>query len=89
MNASLTELGNQTKENDQVGLDTRFRSMRGYLLGTIPDGIQLNGRVPCTIGDQSGTFHFTETLTPFKTEIQNVVGGIPIQGSFQTEGGGR
>ena len=87
VNASLTELGDKSTENDQVGLDTRFRTMRGYLLGTLPTGITLKGRVPCTIGDETGTFHFTERLTPFKDEIVSQL-GTPIQGSFQTEGGG-
>ncbi|EKU98035.1 hypothetical protein Lepto7375DRAFT_7294 [Leptolyngbya sp. PCC 7375] len=86
--AALTELGDKTSENDQVGLDTRYRNMRGYLLGTLPAGILLKGRVACTIGDETGTFHFTERISPYKAEIEKLL-GTPIQGSFQTEGGGR
>ena len=86
--ASLTELGDKSSEKDQVGLDTRYRNMRGYLLGTLPTGIVLKGRVPCTLGTETGTFHFTERLTPFKEEVEKQL-GTPVQGSFQTEGGGR
>ena len=67
VNASLTELGDKTTEEDQVGLDTRYRNMRGYLLGTLPTGIVLKGRVPCTVGDETGTFHFTERISPYKS----------------------
>lgn len=88
VNASLTELGDKSTENDQIGLDTRFRNMRGYLLGTLPTGIVLKGRVPCTIGTEKGVFHFTERVTPFKAEVVKQL-GTPVQGSFQTEGGGR
>ena len=87
LNASLTELGDKTSDTDQPGLDTRFRNMRGYIMGAIPTGVILNGRVPCIISSQSGTFHFTERLTPFISDIKKIL-GTPIQGSFQSEGGG-
>ena len=86
--AALTELGDKTGEQNQIGLDTRYRSMRGYLLEKLPADIPLKGRVKCVIGEETGTFHFTERLTPYKAEIEQLL-GTPIQGSFQTEGGGR
>lgn len=87
VNASLTELGDKSTEEEQIGLDSRFRRMRGYLLGNVPSGIILNGRIPCKIGTEEGIFHFTQRISPFRDEIIKQL-GIPIQGSFQTEGGG-
>jgi hypothetical protein len=87
VNASLTELGDKSTEEEQIGLDSRFRKMRGYVLGNPPSGIILKGRIPCKIGTEEGIFHFTERISPFRSEIIKQV-GIPVQGSFQTEGGG-
>lgn len=87
--ASLTEnAGNRGNQNDQAGLDTTSRRMRGYLLSTPPGSPPYEGRVPCLINNQKGTFHFTEQNTPYRAEIIAEC-GIPVQGSFQTEGGGR
>lgn len=89
ISASLTETpGNRANQNDQLGLDTTLREMRGYLLETPPGNPPYEGRVACTINNQQGTFHFTEINTPYRAEIVTDC-GIPVQGSFQSEGGGR
>lgn len=86
--AVLTETGNRPGQQEQLGLNTTAREMRGYLLDTPPGEAPYEDRVPCVINGQSGTFHFTERNTPYRAQIIAEV-GIPIQGSFQTEGGGR
>ena len=89
VSASLTEApGNRVGQNDQLGLDTTLRQMRGYLLETPPGDPPYEGRVACVINNQRGTFHFIETNTPYRAQIVAEC-GIPVQGSFQTEGGGR
>lgn len=86
--ATLTETGNQPHQQEQLGLNTTGRQMRGYLLDTPPGDPPYEGRVPCIINEQSGTFHFTERNTPYREQVIAEV-GIPVQGSFQTEGGGK
>ncbi|MFG6101195.1 hypothetical protein U2F10_03005 [Leptothoe sp. EHU-05/26/07-4] len=86
--ASLTETGNRANQQEQLGPNTTGRQMRGYLLETPPGDPPYEGRTPCTINGQSGTFHFTERNTPYRAQIVAEI-GVPIQGSFQTEGGGR
>ncbi len=85
---ALTETGNRANQQEQLGLNTTGRQMRGYLLDTPPGDPPYEGRVPCVINGQSGTFHFTERNTPYRAQVIAEI-GIPIQGSFQTEGGGR
>ena len=88
ISASLTETGSQANQQEQIGLNTTGRQMRGYLLDTPPGTPPFEGRVSCTINGQTGTFHFTERNTPYREQIIADC-GIPVQGSFQTEGGGR
>ena len=88
VSASLTETGNRANQEEQLGLNTTGRQMRGYLLETPPGDPPYEGRVNCTINNQSGTFHFTERNTPYREQVITEL-GIPVQGSFQTEGGGR
>ncbi|MEM8610406.1 MAG: hypothetical protein AAGF93_00195 [Cyanobacteria bacterium P01_H01_bin.105] len=86
--AVLTETGNRANQEEQLGFNTTGRQMRGYLLDTPPGDPPYEGRTPCTVNGQAGTFHFTERNTPYREQVIAEL-GIPIQGSFQTEGGGK
>lgn len=88
INAAITELGNKAKDSDQVGPNNLGRSIRGYLLTTaLPNGAT-GDRVPCTINAEQGFLYFTERVSPYRAELVASL-GIPIQGTFQTVGGGQ
>jgi hypothetical protein len=86
--AVLTETGNRNQQEEQLGQNTTFRQLRGYLYEEPPMKQPYRGRVKCEIDCQKGIFHFHERITPYRQTIVKDI-GIPVQGSFQTEGGGR
>ena len=86
--AVLTELNFRGGQTEQAGLDRLGRQMRGYLYETPPGDHPFHGRVQAEIGGESGTFHFAERITPYRDTIISHI-GIPIRGTFQTEGGAR
>ncbi len=90
--AHIVETSINERENENAGLDQKKVGIRGYLLVTsLPDGIRSSDRVKVVMRNsgkpEQGTLFFREKITSMRDNIVATI-GIPIEGYFQSIGGG-
>lgn len=90
--AHLVETSITEREDENPGIDQKKVGIRGYLLVTsLPDGIRSSDRVKVVMRNsgtiETGTLFFREKITSMRDNIVATI-GIPIEGYFQSTGGG-